>query len=81
LVTTASELQSFLDANFTKIKFAADIEGDVTVTQKAGVNVEIDGNNYKFTGLLTVDGDGRQSGAETLLIENVNFVAKAGADS
>ncbi len=81
LVTTASELQSFLDANFTKIKFAADIEGDATVVQKEGVNVEINGDNYKFTGLLTVDGDGRQSGAETLLIENVNFVAEAGADS
>lgn len=81
LVTTASELQSFLNADFTKIKFAADIQGDVTVTQKVGVNVEIDGNNYKFMGLLTVDGDGRQSCAETLLIENVNFVANAGADS
>ena len=81
LVTTASELQSFLDANFTKIKFAADIEGDATVVQKEGVNIEINGDNYKFTGLLTVDGDGRQSGAETLLIENVNFVAEAGADS
>ncbi|MBQ7977939.1 MAG: hypothetical protein IJ301_05080, partial [Clostridia bacterium] len=31
--------------------------------------------------MLTVDGDGRQSGADTLLIENVNFVAEAGADS
>ena len=83
IVSTVAELQTAIDAaaNGDTIVLGADIEGDVTVTQKAGVNVEIDGNNYKFTGLLTVDGDGRQSGAETLLIENVNFVAKAGADS
>lgn len=83
-VDSASELQNFLNMDLlevTKFKFASDITGDVTVTQKAGVNVEINGDNYKFTGLLTVDGDGRQSGAETLLIENVNFVAEAGADS
>ena len=81
LVETANELQFFVNKDFTKIKFAADITGDVTVLQKEGKNVEIDGNNYKFTGLLTVDGNGRQSGAETLLIENINFVANADESS
>ena len=79
LANSANELQSLLDAKFTKIKFGANIVGNVTVKQTESVNVEIDGNNYKFTGLLTVFGDAGHDRQETLKIMNVNFVAKAGA--
>ena len=65
----------------TEIKLAADITGDVKITQKEGVNIVIDGDGKKFTGIMTVFGDARHDGAETLAIKNVNFVAKAGADA
>ena len=84
-VTNATELQAALDGaakgGQTVIVFANDIEGDVKVTQKSGVDILINGNNKKFTGVMTTFGNGRQAGAESLTIKNVNFVAKAGADA
>ncbi len=81
LANSANELQSLLDAKFTKIKFGANIVGNVTIKQAESVNVEIDGNGYKFNGIFKIDGAARYSGAETLKIMNVNFVAKEGAES
>jgi len=78
--TTYSSLQYAINA-------AEDMSGDVTITlldnveesvkitQKSGVNLVIDGNNNTFKGVMTVFGDGRQSGAETLVIQNVKFDA------
>ena len=82
-VATAEELQAALNnaVDGDRILFADNIVGNVTALQKAGVNVIVDGNGKTFTGVLTVDGDGRQSGSETLVISNVNFVAAEGADS
>lgn len=64
-----------------KIVMAADFTGDVTITQKEGVNITLDGNGKTFNGVMTVFGDGRQNGAETLTIQNIHFVAKEGANS
>ena len=86
-VTTASEMQLALDmANEANrsitINMAADITDDVTITQKAGVNVTINGVNNKFNGVMTVFGNGKDaSRKETLTIKNIAFVAKDGADS
>ena len=77
-VKNATELQTALDAatGTTVISFTADITGNTTVTKKAGVNVTIDGNEKKYTGVMTVVGN---ADTGSLTIENVNFVAAAGA--
>ena len=53
----------------------------MTITQKQGVNIVINGDGHDFHGLMTVFGNGRQTEAETLDIKNINFVAKEGAQS
>ena len=76
-VNTAKELQEALDAykNGQTILFDANIKGDVTVDQVAGIDYVIDGNGYEYTGTITIDGNSRFNDAETVLIKNVNFVA------
>ena len=75
LVNTAKELQEALDAykNGQTILFDGNINGNVTVLQKEGLNVVIDGNNYKYDGVITVNGNARSAGAETLTFRNINF--------
>ena len=82
-VNTLADLQAALDnaTGKTLIQIGADITGDIKITQKTGVDLVIDGNGYKFTGIMTVFGDGRSNGAETLTIKNINFVAVNGASS
>ena len=58
-----------------------DITENVVITQKAGVNIVIDGNDNTFTGVMTVFGNGKQSGSETLTIKNIVFQAVAGKTS
>lgn len=82
VVTTAEQLQNALNAatGDTIIILAADITGDVTVTQKEDVNIVVDGKNYKYDGTVTIDGAARYTGAETLKLQNINFeTAKSGA--
>ena len=82
VVVNAAQLQAALDAatGDTLIVFAADINGDVLAAQKAGVNVVIDGKNYAYDGTIKVDGNGRSSGTETLIIKNINFVTEVSRD-
>ena len=83
VVATADQLQAALDnaADGDVIKFIADIEGDVTVAQKEGVNIVIDGANYKYDGTIYIDGKARYTGTDTLYIKNINFAtAKDGVD-
>ncbi len=82
-VKNATELQNALNnaTQDTIIYFTADITGDATVTQKENIDIVINGNEKKFIGIMTTFGNGRQNGAETLTIKNVNFVAANGADS
>jgi len=76
-------LQAAINAakNGDTIVFNQDITENVLVTQKEGVNLTIDGAGKKFTGVMTVFGDGRHGGAETLTIQSVNFYAAKDADS
>lgn len=79
-----AKLQNAVDAcvaGANNIELLGDVTEDVKITQKEGVNIVIDGDGKKFTGIMTVFGDARHQGAETLAIKNVNFVAKAGADA
>ena len=82
IVNTAAELQNALNAaaNGDTIILGDDINGNVTITQKAGVKLVLDGNGKTFNGVMTVFGNGRKTTAG-LTIKNVNFVAANGADS
>ena len=76
---TLDELQAALDAaaeGLTTIYLTADIAGNVVATQKAGVSVVINGNGCEFDGVLTVNGQSRYAGNETLVIKNVNFATE-----
>ena len=55
----------------------ADIAGDVTILQQEGVNIVIDGATHKWDGTVTINGDARSTGAETLTLKNINFVANS----
>ena len=53
-----------------------DEEKDIVILQKEGVNVVINGNGYKFEGGITINGNARANGAETVLLKNINFYTK-----
>ena len=78
-VATAAELQAALDAavDGSTIRLAADIEGDVTATQKAGVKVTLDGAGHNYAGVIVVDGKSATLTTAGITIKNVNFVADA----
>ncbi len=75
--TNADELQAALDAatGDATILLGADITGNVIATQKEGVNITIDGIGHEFDGSIEIYGKARATGAETLTIKNINFVA------
>ena len=77
LVVTAEDLQNKLNEGVEDIRFAADIKGDVVVSQTEGVNYVIDGAGYKFDGTLGICGNARSKGTETLTIKNVAFETAA----
>lgn len=69
-------LQAKIDAapvGTTTICLGTDIVGDVTVLQKEGVNLIIEGNGYKYDGVITVNGNARAAGKETLTFQNIAF--------
>lgn len=77
VVKSAAELQDALN-NATGdyvINVAADIIGDVTAPQAAGVTVTINGNDHKFAGVLTVDGKSGTYLTAGLTINDFVFVA------
>ncbi len=55
------------------ITLGASISGNVTVAQKPGVVVTIDGNGSEFKGGLLVDGGSNASADEGIIIQNVVF--------
>ena len=77
LVATAEDLKAALNEGVEDIRFAADIKGDVVVSQTEGVNYVIDGAGYKFDGTLGICGNARSMGTETLTIKNVAFETAA----
>ena len=74
-VTTVEKLQNLVNTltESATIKFENDLAGDVTILQKEGVNLVIDGEGCKFDGTITIDGNNRDKGAETLKITDINF--------
>ena len=88
--TYYSSLQAAIDActtpgNYTITllnKYAEPLNEDVTIKQVEGVNITIDGEliaggvtyKRKFSGTITIHGNARFEGAETLTIKNIAFV-------
>ena len=64
-----------------EIVLVSDVTEDVTITQKADLDLIIAGAGKKFTGVMTVFGDARHDGNETLTIKDINFVAKNGSNA
>ncbi|MBQ8388509.1 MAG: right-handed parallel beta-helix repeat-containing protein [Clostridia bacterium] len=76
-VNNLAELQAALDnaVNGDVIKLIADIEGNVTVTQKPNVKIVLDGNGKTFAGIITVDGKSATYTTAGLTIKNLTFKA------
>lgn len=80
-VASAEKLQYAANnvSKSSKIVFAADLAGNVTILQRDGINLEINGNGHKFDGVITVNGGGRAAGTETLTFKDIKFET-AGSD-
>ena len=74
-VSTAEELTAAVNnaTDGSTIYFLNDINGDATVLQKRDVSIVIDGKDYKYDGIIYVQGGQLGDGPETLTIQNVNF--------
>ena len=55
------------------IMVLSNLEEVVDIRQKEGLNLTINGANHSLLGQIRIDGDGRQSGTDILIIENINF--------
>ena len=77
LVNTANNLE-YQIANTTrdiKVVLVGNIKGNAVIKQREGVNVVVAGTpeNNTFDGVITVNGDARANGAETLNFDGINF--------
>ena len=71
-------LQEAIDAckeGDNTIELLADNAEDVTIKQVEGVNVTIDGgtSRYDYSGTITIHGNARYQGEETLTFKNIDF--------
>ena len=74
-VKNLAEFQKALDnaVNNTTICLTADINGDVTFTQKNDVTLVLDGNGKKMDGTVNIIARADTTNAATLTIKNFNF--------
>ena len=74
-VASAAELQAAVNAatGETTLYLGYDIVGDVTVVQKAGVEITIDGEGKEFNGSIKVHSNSNYYADAALTIKNVNF--------
>ena len=78
-VATAAQLQAAIIAaeGETTLYLGYDIVGDVTVVQKAGVKITIEGEGHKFNGSIKVHSNSNYYADAALTIKNVNFETSA----
>ena len=72
---TAEELATLVN-NATKniaVTLTADIEGNITLIQKEGVKVTIDGTDHKYDGVIKVHSNSNHYADAALTFKNVNF--------
>ena len=74
-VATAAQLQAAINAadGETTLYLGYDIVRDVTVVQKQGVKITIEGENKKFNGSIKVHSNSNYYADAALTIKNVNF--------
>ena len=74
-VASAAQLQAAINAaeDETTLYLGYDIVGDVTVVQKQGVKVTIDGEGKKYNGSIKVHSNSNYYADAALTIKNVNF--------
>ena len=74
-VTTSEELEQVVKSATTDItvKLGANITGNVTVIQKPGVKITIDGNQMNYQGFIKVHSNSNHYADAALTIKNVNF--------
>ena len=53
-----------------------DAERDIVILQQEGINVVINGDGHKFEGGITINGNARAKGAESVLLQNIKFYTK-----
>lgn len=73
--TLQEAIDAIADSVDDTVYFLTDIDEDVKIEQTADQNFVIDGKDFKYSGTMTVNGNNRSAGAETLTIKNVNFFA------
>ena len=74
VAVNAEDLQTLVSAaDNTLIHLGTDINGDVTVIQKEGVKITIDGNGKKYDGSIKVHGNSNHYADAALTIKNVKF--------
>ena len=78
-VASAQRLQEAVDSTKSdiKIEFIGDLNGDVTIIQKQGVKITIDGADYKYNGSIKVHSNSNYYADAALTIKNVNFETSA----
>ena len=78
-VASAAELQAAINAaaGETTLKLGADIVGDVTVVQKPGVKITIEGLKNTYNGSIKVHSNSEYYADAALTIKNVNFETSA----
>ena len=78
-VASVEALQTAINAaeGKTTIALYADMEGNVTVVQKQGVKITIDGKGKKFNGSIKVHSNSNHYADAALTIRNVNFESSA----
>ena len=75
-VKSAEKLQAVINnakAGENTIAFSNDITGNVTVVQKQGVKITIDGCDKKYNGFIKVHSNSNHYADAALTIKNVNF--------
>ena len=82
-VSTIAGLQHILNndkiTGDVQIALIGNLAGNVTIVQKEGVNIVIDGRDHKYDGTFFIHGQARYEGAETLKFQNIKFAtAKSG---
>lgn len=63
------------------ITLISDVKENVTIKQAQDINLVIEGNGKSYDGVLTINGDARSKGDETLTIQNLNFKTSHNIDT
>ena len=93
-VATVTDLQDAIDnaTGHTIIKFTQDIDAnssvigrsataaEITIRQKEGLNLVIDGCDFKFNGTFYIEGKANYTGEEALTLQNIQFETEFTSD-